>query len=239
MHLPIFYVMIRKRKYGYPEKTSFRISGQTKWPKGRSEVPERRLWVDGIELIPDFGHQLRPNFPNIFSWGCSFGESTAVTALTIGLFMIGDPRTAINLYPSFELYLLHGWEDNFDRQMDLSRFFNRSKPRLNLYLHSHYCPYLHVIMNEIDVYFDPNRELYTADLAYQFGKCFSLFENGVDQKRKAARKYTLGFRRWAFQNHLPSVVQHPSYTKLTSRIDEIMAEFSPYSRQCYFNEIRR
>ena len=100
------------------DKTEFTIEG-----KSRTETNDQnRIWVDGVELLPDASQKIRNHSPDGHNWGYS-GSGPAQTALAICLHIVGHERLAQVLYQGFKRSFVATWQPagaDFKTQIDIT-----------------------------------------------------------------------------------------------------------------------
>ena len=101
-------------------KTGFTIEG-----KSRTETDDQnRIWVDGVDLLPDASQRIRNHSPDGHNWGYS-GSGPAQTALSICLHIFVHERLAQVLYQPFKRSFVATWQPagaDFKTQIDITDF---------------------------------------------------------------------------------------------------------------------
>ncbi|MGM9508829.1 DUF6166 domain-containing protein [Larkinella sp. GY13] len=112
------------------EKTSFLIAGTN------ANGENQRLFVDGIEILPDESQQIRNHSPDGFSWGYG-GSGPAQTALALCLHLFKNRHVAEVLYQDFKAVFVSRWKPAglpFEYTIDVADFLIEHRDRLKLAL---------------------------------------------------------------------------------------------------------
>ena len=102
------------------EKTEFVIEGSAP-----TETDDRnRIWIDGVEVLPDASQKIRNHSPDGFNWGYG-GSGPAQAALAICLHILGHARLAEVLYQQFKRTFVASWQpagESFWAKIDITDF---------------------------------------------------------------------------------------------------------------------
>lgn len=110
----------------YLEKTTFVINGVS------TIGGNQRLFVDGVEILPEKSQKLYNHSPDGFSWGYS-GSGPAQSALAICLAIFKNQYVAEVLYQSFKETFVSRWQPvgaPFLKEIDITDFLIDHRDRL-------------------------------------------------------------------------------------------------------------
>jgi len=212
----IVYFKLSKKVYhlkGVIEKVSEQVG---------TEKIVKRLWIDGIEILPDKAYELRPFYEHALDWGELGGISSHAAALAICLAIFKEERLAENTYECFyELYVKHFPSGNFEMEIDLTSFLRKFKSRLHPHLYSRFCYSALIDTREVLMFKDPYTKLITVNLAENYS-AHNCSIPDVAVKRLNERKQRLMFRLFAKDKYM---ISGYDFDKVMQQVEEIMSEF--------------
>lgn len=181
-----------------------------------------RLWVDGIEVLPEESYALRPFYECDFDWGATGGLHAYTAALAICIAIFKEERVAENLYECFkECHVQHFPSGNFEVEIDLTDFLQQFESRLHPYLHSRFCYAALIDSREILLYKHPLTGLISVNLAENYAT-----HNGsipdVEVRRLNERKQRLIFRLFAKDQTL---ITGMDFDEVMEQVEEVMSKF--------------
>ena len=93
----------------------------------------QRLYVDGIEILPDESQKIRNHSPDGFAWGYA-GSGPAQSALAICLHIFKNKYVAEALYQDFKSAFVAHWQHRapFRKEIDVANFLAEHEERLNV-----------------------------------------------------------------------------------------------------------
>ncbi|WP_142530077.1 hypothetical protein [Pedobacter westerhofensis] len=181
-----------------------------------------RLWVNGIEILPEMGFGLRPFYECAFGWGEQGGNRLFTTALTICLSIFREERLAENLFVCFkEEFVKYFPEGDFELSIDLSAFLSKYQARLQPNLYSYFCFSSLMNSREILVLKDPVSGKITADLVENYAM-HNMLTSDQGTRKLNERKQRLFFRFFRRENY---IVQGHDLNEVIHRVEEIMSTF--------------
>ncbi|MET1055384.1 MAG: hypothetical protein ABWY16_08760 [Pedobacter sp.] len=182
----------------------------------------RRIWVNGIEILPEMGCGLRPFYECGFSWGKTGGNLSYTTALTICLSIFREERLAENLFVCFkEDFVQYFPEGNFDLSIDLSAFLIKYQLRLQPDLYSFFCFSCLINSREILVYKNPLSGQVTADLSENYAMHILMITDEKTRKLNE-RRHRLIFR---FLSRESYIVKGDDVDTVLQKVESIMSTF--------------
>ena len=109
------------------DKTKFVITGTV------SLKEDQRLYVDGVEILPDESQKIRNHSPDGFAWGYS-GSGPAQSALAICLHIFRNKYVAEALYQDFKSAYVTHWQHQapFRKEIDVANFLVEHEERLKV-----------------------------------------------------------------------------------------------------------
>jgi len=209
----------------------FQLSKKTWLIKGlRSTAPvehpsqehTRRLWVDGIEILPEQAFVLRPFYECDFDWGNNGGLSSFTSALAICLSIFKEERVAENLYECFKEYFVQQFPDgDFELEVDLSDFLRQFNSRLHPYLYSRFCYAALIDSREISMYQHPVTGSVTVNVADNYATHYAAVPD-IEVRRHNERKQRLLFRLFAKEQ---TIITGSSLDEVMEQVEELMSRF--------------
>jgi len=88
--------------------------------KIKGEQESRRVWIDGVELLPDESQKMRNHSPDGFNWGYT-GSGPSQLALAIMLHCT-DKEVAGDTYQDFKREVVAGWKGDFEVEIDVEKW---------------------------------------------------------------------------------------------------------------------
>lgn len=183
--------------------------------KNGDKTPQtkNRLWINGVEILPEMGSYLRPFYECKFDWGRSAGNSIYLSSLCICMAVFKDERLAENMFVCFkEEYAENFPSRDFSIEIDLNDFIERHKERLQDNVYSRFCFSSKINSREVLMYKDPETGVISADISQHHSK----YNNAIadpETRKLHERKQRLIFRLFARENYkvkgdnFPDVVQ--------------------------------
>lgn len=218
------YTSCEHLNYFEPPLTRFHLRGAVQIdPHGKEgEVLQRRIWVDGIEVIPEIGCSLRPFYGANFEWGWNASLSAFNTALSVCCFIFKNQRIAENLFVPFKEDFIDRLPDHdFELDVDLSEFLHLYHDRLHPFLYSRFCKAALINAREILVYKDPETGEISANLAENYAM-HNRSDSNRELKRLNERKQRLIFRLFAKEDYL---ITGYSFERVMEKAEEVMDRF--------------
>jgi len=182
----------------------------------------KRIWVDGIEILPEVGHGLRPFYECGFDWGEAGGNRSYTAALTICLSVFREERLAENLFVCFkEEFVRYFPAQGFELYIDLSAFLIKYKSRLQPNLYSRFCFSSMINSREILLYKDPLSAEVIADLPENYAMHNMMIPD--ERLRKLnERKLRLMFRFFVKDRYR---IKGNDFNEVVQKAEEIMSGF--------------
>jgi len=182
----------------------------------------RRLWVDGIEILPEPAYGLRPFYECHFGWGNCGDTSSYTTGLAICLAIFKNERIAENLYGCFrDEFVQYLPDGNFETDIDLTNFLNKFKQRLHPDLYSCFCSAAMINSKEILLYKDAESGEIIANLADNYAIHNDAISNRNVRKLNE-RKQRLMFRMFAKEKY---IIKGFTFHEVMAQVEELMSQF--------------
>lgn len=181
-----------------------------------------RIWIDGVEILPEMAFNLRPFYECRFEWGHYGAAPSYTTALAICLSIFKNERIAENLYGCFrDEFVQHFPKGNFELDIDVTRFLQKYKQRLHPNLYSCFCSSSMINSKEILLVKDPVSGEITADLAENYAMHNMAISNSRVRKLNE-RKQRLMFRLFAKEKY---ILKGYSFAEVMQQAEEVMSVF--------------
>jgi len=91
----------------------------------KGEFTSRRVWLDGVELLPDESQKVYNHSPGGFCWGYG-GSGPSQLALAI-LLKVADKSKALTLYQNFKwAFIARLPQDDFEGVLDIEDWLRRN-----------------------------------------------------------------------------------------------------------------
>jgi hypothetical protein len=207
-----------------PAKKKYIIKGTVQNISGGGVLPqkERRLWVNGIEVLPQHAFALRSFYDCSFNWGSSGGLSSFTAALSICLFICEEERIAENIFECFKAEYVDNFpEEDFEMEIELTAFLTKYNQRLQPHLYSRFCYAALLDSREILMHRNPLTGLITVNLAENYAEHNSLIANQRLREHNA-RRQRLVFRLFAKDK---SIITGYDFDSVMEEVEAIMAKF--------------
>jgi len=205
-------------------KKTYHIRGIAVPARSRNQIFKYsgRIWVDGMEVIPEEAYALRPFYECDFDWGEQGGICSHTTSLAICLEIFKDIRIVENVYECFkEEYIQHFPTGSFEIEINLSSFLVKYEDRLHPYMHSRFCFAALIDSREILLYKDPLTGIISTNLAENYAA-----HNGsvpdVEVRRLNERKQRLVFRLFAKDKY---IITGTDFDEVMEQVEEVMSKF--------------
>ena len=205
-------------------KKKYHLKGQVSAaPVGKDEHNQKkRIWLDGIELMPEMGHGLRQFYECAIGWGDTGGSAAFTTALTLCLSIFKEERLAENLFVCFKQDIVQCFPDHdFEMDIDLTEFIKKHRSRFHPHLYSRFCYSSLVNCREIMLYKDPQTDEITANLAENYAMHNINIPNETLRKLNE-RKQRLIFRIFSKGRH---IIKGYDFDEIMVQVEEVMSAF--------------
>lgn len=213
-----------EKGYFEPFKKKYHLKGYVSAePDDENEgKKKRKIWLDGIELLPEMAHGLRKFYACAFGWGDTGGSASFTTALTICLSIFKEERIAENLFVSFNHEIVQHLPDNdFEIYIDLTEFIKKHRSRFHPGLYSRFCYSSLINCREILLYKDPGSGEITVNLAENYAMHNMVIPNETLRKLNE-RKQRLLFRIFSKGQH---VIKGYDFDEVMKQVEEAMSAF--------------
>ena len=206
------------------KKTEYKIKGVVpdKVLTRNGKITENRIWIDGVEVIPEIGFSLRPYYGSSFDWGWDSGNPGYNTSLSACCYIFRDERIAENLFIPFKEEFIDMFPSgNFEMDLKLEDFLTSNNDRLHPHLYSCFCKTALVNSREILVYKDPETGKISANLADNYAMHDKKLTN-LEVKKLNERKQRLVFRLFAKDDYL---ITGYDFKTVMDKSEEVMDRF--------------
>ncbi len=186
---------------------------------------DARIWVDGIEIIPEFAYDLRPFYGNVFGWARVSDEMKRCLSLALCRYFFKDEPIdmALALYRAFTSAFIDSWpETDIAFVIDLTEFLGTYG---GLYKPNHSWHFSEHALNmgdELEVSFDPHTKLYTLPLAKQYAAGYTAVIADATARRE---QYRRKFRKFSFFAGRRSYLQSSNLQHLLSDAHYLLKHF--------------
>jgi len=203
-------------------KKIYRLKGEISFLGKLLNQSSRRIWLDGVEILPEMGFALRPFYGCSFEWGRYGAGPSWTTSLSICLSIFRNERIAENLYGCFkEEIVQHLPKGDFEIDIDISGFLEKFKERLHPHLYSRFCYSSLINSKEILLYKDPLSGEITADLAENYAIHNASIPNSRVRELNQ-RKQRLLFRLFAKDKY---IIKGNDFIEIMQQVEDIMSVF--------------
>jgi len=216
---------------GTTEATIFRPAKYHYWIEGRYEQSRnemglieirKRLWVDGIEVLPESGFNIRSFYDLGFDWGENAGSSSFTAALAICLAIFRDERITENLFNCFrEEWVIRFPGGDFEVDIPLHGFLEKYAQRLRPGLYSRFCFSSLLNAREIYMQMDPISSEVLVDLAENYVLHNQTIQH-PEGRRHSERRQQLYCRMF---HHKDCILRGADFDEVMLRVEVIMARF--------------
>lgn len=192
---------------------------------------DARIWVDGIEVIPEFAYELRPFYGNVFGWARVQDEMKRCLSLALCRYFFKDEPIdkSLALYRVFTNVFIESWpETDIALVIDLGEFLYKYSGLYKPNHSWHFSEYALNMGDELEVSYDPLTKLYTLPLARQYAAGYtSVIADETcrrEQYRRKFRKFSFfaGSRSFLASSSLKNLLEDADY--LLKRFEEMQME---------------
>lgn len=181
-----------------------------------------RLWVNGVEIVPEMGAYLRPFYERRFDWGRSAGNSIYISALCICLVVFKEERLAENMFACFKEEFVENFpKGNFQIEINLEEFIEKHKNRLEENVYSRFCFSTKVNSREVLMYKDPVSGVISADISEHYSKQNNCIAD-PEARKLHERRQRLIFRFFAKEHYK---VKGDNFPDVMQKVEMVLSVF--------------